>query len=179
MRSTWPSLKKAFRLVVENMPDHELGQEPADFAYVYAGYAPLSVRLLHAMVMQPPSLAESLKPLPGPYFTVKQPVAGVAASTPPEGSVGGGGKSGAASISSGGSGGADGGGSDEGTRPPLTLVFFVGGCTFAEIAALRWLGRNGQPRRDYLIVTTHICNGDAMMDSLVEPCENDLERYDD
>ena len=43
------------------------------------------------------------------------------------------------------------------------------------IAALRWLGRNGTPRRDYLIATTHITNGDTLMDGLVETCENGLE----
>lgn len=42
-RSSFPALRKALKLVVDSMPDHELGAEPADMAYVYAGYAPLSV----------------------------------------------------------------------------------------------------------------------------------------
>ena len=33
----WLQLKKALRLVIVAMPDHELGAEPPDFAYVYAG----------------------------------------------------------------------------------------------------------------------------------------------
>jgi len=32
--------------VVDEMPEHEIGAEPADMAYVYSGYAPLSVRAL-------------------------------------------------------------------------------------------------------------------------------------
>ena len=69
---------------------------------------------------------------------------------------------------------ADGGG----PRPPVTLVVCVGGCTFAEIAALRWLGRNGTPRREYLIATTHICNGDTLIEGLITACENGLEKLD-
>ena len=64
-------------------------------------------------------------------------------------------------------------------RPPVTLVFFLGGCTFAEIAALRWLGRNGSPRRDYIIATTHICNGDTLMESLITTCDNQLAELND
>ena len=47
-RSTWPTLKKALRLVVDDLPEYEVGAEPADMAYVYAGYAPLSVRIVAA-----------------------------------------------------------------------------------------------------------------------------------
>jgi len=67
-RSSWPTLKKALRLVVDNMPEHDLGEEPPDLAYVYAGYAPLSVRLMHAMLTMTPAAEEALKLLPGPSF---------------------------------------------------------------------------------------------------------------
>ena len=36
-RSSWASLKKSLRLVVDDLPEHELGDEPPDLAYVYAG----------------------------------------------------------------------------------------------------------------------------------------------
>ena len=77
-----------------------------------------------------------------------------------------------------GGGGDKGGGSSSASSsaaPILTLIFFIGGCTYAEIAALRWLGRNGTPRREYLIATTHICSGDMLMESLVASCENQLD----
>ena len=157
-RNHWTTLRKGLRLVVDSLPEHELGEEPADFAYVYAGYAPLSVRLLHAMLTAPPSLDEMTRLLPGPYFSHIGPGA---SELPPAPSVGA------------ASGEVEGDASE--IRPPVTLVFFVGGCTFAEIAALRWLGRNGTPRREYLIATTHICNGDTLMESLITVPDNALE----
>ena len=63
-------------------------------------------------------------------------------------------------------------------KPPVTLVFFVGGVTFAEVAALRWLGRNSTPRREYLVATTNLTTGDTMMESLIATCENQLESID-
>ena len=147
------------------MPEHELGEEPADLAYVYAGYAPLSVRLLHAMLTAPPSLDEMTRLLPGPYFS-HLASASELPPAPSGGAASGGGASGAR---------GEGEGDASESRPPVTLVFFVGGCTFAEIAALRWLGRNGTPRREYLIATTHICNGDTLMESLITVPDNALE----
>ena len=61
---------------------------------------------------------------------------------------------------------------------PVTLVFFLGGCTYSEIAALRWLGRNGTPRRNYIVATTHICTGDTLLEGLVATCDNHLEATD-
>jgi vacuolar protein sorting-associated protein 33A len=63
-------------------------------------------------------------------------------------------------------------------QPPLTLVFFIGGCTHAEIAAVRWLGRNESPPRDYLIATTHVINGASLMESCISACEPRLKRLD-
>ncbi|KAJ1655506.1 Vacuolar protein-sorting-associated protein 33 [Dispira simplex] len=50
---------------------------------------------------------------------------------------------------------------------PTTVVFFVGGCTYAEIAAIRFLAQNNN--RDFLIATTHIINGNSLMESIAEP----------
>ena len=163
-RSHWLSLKKSLRLVVDAQPEHDLGEEPADLAYVYAGYAPLSVRLLHAMLAPPQNIDETMKLLPGPYFSQVAP--GTEGESPPPPPT--------APPPASEAPNADGGG----PRPPVTLVVFVGGCTFAEIAALRWLGRNGTPRREYLIATTHICNGDTLIEGLITACENGLEKLD-
>jgi hypothetical protein len=63
-------------------------------------------------------------------------------------------------------------------------VFFLGGCTFTEIAALRWVGRQnkgtcpiqasiamepdvGSLGRKFLIVTTGIVTGTSVIDSIV------------
>ena len=61
---------------------------------------------------------------------------------------------------------------------PVTVVFFIGGCTFSEIAAVRWLRRNAQPHREYLVATTHICTGEAMLESLISPLDNRLRALD-
>ena len=72
-RAPWTALKKSLKLVVDNMPEHDMGEEPHDLAYVYAGYAPLSVRLLHAMLHMSVTVEEQLRLLPGPYFFFAQP----------------------------------------------------------------------------------------------------------
>lgn len=159
-------LKKSLRLIVDALPNHDIGAEPPDMAYVYAGYAPLSVRLLQAMVAQPPTLEETMQLLPGPYFSHFQRVAAE-----------GGSASSAAAAETGASAGHA-VNVAEVPATPVTLVFFLGGCTYAEIAALRWLGRNGTPRRDYIVATTHICSGDTLIESLVATCDNHLEHGD-
>lgn len=47
----------------------------------------------------------------------------------------------------------------------VTLVYFLGGVTYAEIAALRFLQQEDHPT-DYIIATTHIINGDSFIDSI-------------
>lgn len=157
------------KLIVDGVPDHELGEEPHDLSYVYAGYAPLSVRLVHMMLTATPQLDEMLKILPGPNLSYRQggggpPAASAAAPSAEPASVGK-----AAAEAASGAGAAD------AARPPVTLVVFLGGVTFAEITALRWLGRNATPKREYLIATTHITNGDRLMESVIESCENGLD----
>src|SRR5690606_12825419 len=44
----------------------------------------------------------------------------------------------------------------------VTVVFFLGGVTFAEIAALRFVA-SGDPGREFLICTTSIVNGDGVV----------------
>ena len=47
----------------------------------------------------------------------------------------------------------------------VTLVYFLGGVTYAEIAALRFLQQEDHPT-DYIIATTHITNGDSLIESI-------------
>ena len=77
-RSTFPAVKKAFNLLLDNVSD----TDPSDIAYTYAGYAPLSIRLVeHALrsgsgegSSKDSGLEEALKAIPGPAFDVKQTV---------------------------------------------------------------------------------------------------------
>ena len=46
------------------------------------------------------------------------------------------------------------------------LVFFLGGVTFAEIAALRFLGKVKGVK--FIIATTAVINGDSLIESIAE-----------
>ncbi|CAD7674473.1 vacuolar protein sorting-associated protein 33A [Vulpes vulpes] len=114
-------------------------QNPTDISYVYSGYAPLSVRL--AQLLSRPgwrSIEEVLRILPGPHFEERQPL--------PTGL--------------------------QKKRQPgenrVTLIFFLGGVTFAEIAALRFLSQLEDGGTEYVIATTKLMNGSSWIESLME-----------
>ena len=75
-RPTFPAVKKGFRLLLDNVND----TDPTDIAYTYAGYAPLSIRLVeHALrsgegSSRDAGMEEALKSIPGPVFDVLQTV---------------------------------------------------------------------------------------------------------
>lgn len=114
-------------------------QNPTDISYVYSGYAPLSVRL--AQLLSRPgwrSIEEVLRILPGPHFEERQPL--------PTGL--------------------------QKKRQPgenrVTLIFFLGGVTFAEIAALRFLSQLEDGGTEYVIATTKLMNGSSWIEALME-----------
>ena len=51
-------------------------------------------------------------------------------------------------------------------RRPVSLVFYIGGCTFAEITALRFMGES--IGHEFIIATTKLINGDSLIDSVIE-----------
>ncbi|XP_021778755.1 vacuolar protein sorting-associated protein 33A isoform X3 [Papio anubis] len=117
----------------------EILQNPTDISYVYSGYAPLSVRL--AQLLSRPgwrSIEEVLRILPGPHFEERQPL--------PTGL--------------------------QKKRQPgenrVTLIFFLGGVTFAEIAALRFLSQLEDGGTEYVIATTKLMNGTSWIEALME-----------
>ena len=59
--------------------------------------------------------------------------------------------------------------------PEVTLVVFVGGCTFAEVAALRFLSRREGSNTQYLIATTAVINGNTFLRSLLTDIKDPLE----
>mmetsp|Transcript_32390 Transcript_32390/g.84778 ORF Transcript_32390/g.84778 Transcript_32390/m.84778 type:complete len:593 (-) Transcript_32390:873-2651(-) len=136
-RSSYNSIRKSLRLIVDDDPE----QEPEDISHVYSGYAPLTVRIIEALAKPGGlrSIEEVLKLLPGPHFDLKQDL--------PKGFK--------APVA----GGADG-------RQPKTVVFFLGGCTYAEIAAVRFLG--SLIGREFTIATTNVINGSTMLETLME-----------
>lgn len=49
-----------------------------------------------------------------------------------------------------------------------TLVFFLGGVTYAEIAALRFLSQMEDSGMEYIIATTKLINGTTWIKTLME-----------
>lgn len=49
----------------------------------------------------------------------------------------------------------------------LAVVFFLGGYTFTKIATLRFLAKKDAGKREILICTTGIINGDRMMKAAI------------
>eukprot|EP00039_Didymoeca_costata_P027247 m.17967 g.17967 ORF g.17967 m.17967 type:complete len:609 (+) comp6153_c0_seq1:147-1973(+) len=136
-RNTYPQVKKSMRLVLEDDEKIE-----ADISSKYSGYAPLSVRLVQSLTKpgsMDRSLEETLRLLPGPSFEEKQEL-------PP-------------GFKPRGMDGGDG----SGGHKPTTMVLFVGGVTYAEVSAIRFLAKNDG--RHYVIGTTSMINGSTLLRS--------------
>jgi len=54
------------------------------------------------------------------------------------------------------------------TKKPVTLVFFIGGLTFTELAALRWVSQQEGQYRDIVVATTKLINGNTLLASVME-----------
>merc|ERR1719494_591352 len=146
---TYSVLRKSLKLVVDEVQE----QNPTDIAYVHSGYAPLSVRLAQFLERQSGwrGLEEVLKHLPGATVEEEQyvPPALLKKSSLNQGS----------------------GGSHYDGPPRVTLVYFLGGCTYSEVAALRFLGQQENATTEYIIATTKMINGSELIDSAIESVE--------
>ncbi|XP_057842502.1 vacuolar protein-sorting-associated protein 33 homolog isoform X2 [Cryptomeria japonica] len=137
-KSNWVTVKRGLNLVVEDVDD----ANPNDIAYVFSGYAPLSIRLVqHALRAGWRSIEEIVRLLPGPHSERKQSQEEAPASND--------------------IGVVDG-------RRLLVLVVFIGGVTFAEISALRFLSAQEGMTYDLIIGTTKIINGSSLLETLID-----------
>lgn len=144
----WPHLVKAFKLVVEDVDD----AHPNDIAYVFSGYAPLSVRIVeNALKRGWQAMEGALKLLPGRHLELSQ--RNESGGEPPHEA------SGLERQENGGV--ADG-------RRSLVLVVFIGGVTFAEISALRFLSSQEGMKYDLIIATTKLINGTTLLQTLID-----------
>jgi hypothetical protein len=148
----WPAIRKQLRLT---QPQTDL-KNPSDIAYVYRDYAPLSVRLVE-IAHQPgwKRIDEFMHTmLPGRTFEAAQPMTASLKQRYMQR------KQAAAAAH----------------KSPVTLVYFIGGATFAEISALRYLSKQSKHNRRYICATTKLINGSTFMDSLVEHVANNLKK---
>ncbi|CAG8971450.1 hypothetical protein HYALB_00002033 [Hymenoscyphus albidus] len=162
-KTNYTYLRKALRLIVDEVNE----QDPNDIAYVYSGYAPLSIRLVQCILQ-------------------KQYLTSI--------TRGGGANSGAAGTG-GASQGWRGfeevikhvrgqtfdevqKGEDKAVKARALLtgsgekktvfVVFLGGITFTEIAALRFIAKKEEARKQIIICTTSIVSGPRIMDVAIE-----------
>jgi vacuolar protein sorting-associated protein 33A len=167
-KTNYSSLRKNLRLVVEEVSE----KDPHDISYVYSGFAPLSVRLVQC-VIQKPSIAALVK---GGSTSVASAAPLVhAASTASPGWLG---FEEIVKSARGSTFNVVQKGDDKAARARQTLsggietkttyVFFLGGITFAEIAALRFISRQQESQRQIMICTTSIVSGDRMIDAGLE-----------
>ncbi|KAI0200298.1 Sec1-like protein [Astrocystis sublimbata] len=162
-KTNYTYLRKQLRLIVDEVNE----QEPDDIAYVYSGYAPLSIRLVQCVLQKQYLFSitrgstaagagtgaggggqgwrgfdEVVKHARGPAFDEVQKGEDKAVK--------------ARALLS--------GGGDKKT----VFVVFVGGITFTEIAALRFIAKKEEARRNIVICTTSIISGRDIMAAGIE-----------
>ncbi|KAJ6311493.1 hypothetical protein OIU77_013287 [Salix suchowensis] len=159
-KSNWLTIKRALQLVVEDTDT----ANPNDIAYVFSGYAPLSIRLVQQAVRSGwRPMEEILKLLPGPHSETKRVSTRLSlcllvlmvdsqAALRLTHCIGA-----SAAVDR----VADG-------RRSLVLVVFIGGVTFAEISALRFLSAQETMAYDLIIGTTKIVSGNTLTETYME-----------
>ncbi|KUI66539.1 Vacuolar protein sorting-associated protein 33A [Cytospora mali] len=161
-KTNYSTLRKSLRLIVDEVNEHN----PNDIAYVYSGYAPLSVRLVQC-ILQKQYLLSMIK---------GNGVAG--ASVASSGSQGWRGFEESVKNARGQTFDELQKGEDKAVKARALLsgngqkktvfVVFVGGVTFTEIAALRFIAKQEEGRRKIVICTTSIISGDKIMATAIE-----------
>ncbi|PSC67512.1 vacuolar -sorting-associated 33-like protein [Micractinium conductrix] len=153
-RSAFPAAKQQLRLLLQ---EGEVIDEasPQDIHFAYAGYAPLSVRLVQ-QALSPQGWAgiESLlQQLPGQQLEVVQ---GSDEQGRPTERRQGSGRAAAEAAEAAASG-----------RRRKVMVVFIGGATYAEVSALRFLSQKGICNCDFLVATTAMCTGSSLLAGLL------------
>ena len=133
IKSSFAACRKSLRLIVDDVDE----QNPDDIAYVYSGYAPLSIRLLQGVLgrngsfLAWKSIEDVVKLIPGKLVDVSQ--------TLPESnrydSMSNCWQNFPLMLS---------GILHSQERGPVTLLCMLGGCTYTEIAAVRWMNQQAK-----------------------------------
>ena len=134
------SARKPLKLITSDEVDDA---HPTDISFTYSGYAPLSIRLVQAAAQRSAISGdaradvvrmEGKRPITG-FKGMEETVAAVPGATSDTGA-------------------------GRKTSSGITLVFFLGGCTYAEVSALRWMSRQGG--RKFIVATTGFVNGTSV-----------------
>ena len=139
-------LRKTLNLTVEDFME----VAPKDISFVHSFYAPLTIRIVEQS-LKPlgwSGLNDILSCIPEPSFEDYQLF----------------------NSSNGFSGRRDSLTSEisQSDIPRVILVFFVGGCTFAEITALRFLSQQDENNVEFVIATTKLINKNNFLSSIID-----------
>lgn len=155
------ALRKQLRLIVDEVNE----QDPNDIAYVYSGYAPLSIRLVQAVIQKQHLLSITGNSTPSssaaqgfqPFDPALQNITGATFNKQQKSDSEAALKARHMLTGSG--------------KEKTIVVMFLGGITFTEIAALRFVGRSLEKeggKKKLLICTTGIVNGREVVGSAIE-----------
>ncbi|CAM0136857.1 unnamed protein product [Umbelopsis sp. WA50703] len=191
-RAAFANVRRTLRLIVNEVDEHN----PADISYVYSGYAPLSVRLVQCAV-QKMSAGHAGGSVPG-IGLFANVVGGGSSNTVGSNHTHEKGKEDKSDKAAGWKGYEEilkllpGAAVDEvqteevknereakataarvkrslGTHHrKTTIVFFLGGCTYTEVSAIRFLAQQDEGIRDYLVATTQMINGNTLLESMIQ-----------
>ena len=132
--------------------------EPDDVSYVSSGYAPISVRLLQTAIKGWSGREEILREGPGRLVDITQ-------QNPPEDLATAIKRPVSCSLGKMATNDELVVASSRGKKPVL-MVFFVGGVTYMELAALRFLSKRPSFPYHIITVTTKVINGRTLIKSL-------------
>lgn len=162
VESQFERIKREFRLLQEDGEPNLI--EPQDLFYVYYQYAPLTIRFVERIVFRTANNAqcqEVLSILPGAIMIDTQQIP-MDLKRQRRSSVN---SINSTSKAARATGPQNQNSPSSAPESKTSLVVFVGGITYGEIAALKYLsGEN----HDFIIATTHFINGKSFMKSLLE-----------
>ncbi|KAL7901435.1 Sec1-like protein [Trichoderma sp. SZMC 28014] len=163
-KTNYTYLRKQLRLIVDEVQE----DDPNDIAYVYSGYAPLSIRLVQCVLQKQYLLS----------ITKGNGTANAGGTVPGAGAQGWHGFDEAVKHVRGQTFYELQKGEDKAVKARALLsgsghkqtvfVVFIGGVTFTEIAALRFIAKQEEDRRNIVICATSIISGNRMMDAATE-----------
>ena len=162
-RGGFASVRKSLRLINDDVDE----RAPADISYVYSGYAPLSIRLVQA-VAQKEALLDPSRSADRSGRQVKpraHPIVGWRGFEDAVNQLPGTTFDEVQSASSSGQASSALLAPTDPDAVTTTLVFFLGGVTYTELAALRFMNAQTRTRR-FVVATTNTINGNKMVHDL-------------
>ena len=156
-KTNYNYLRKVLRLIVDEVNE----QDPEDIAYVYSGYAPLSVRLVQCILQKsyllsltkgPNAVANGISTAAHGWQGFEDALKSVKGETFNKVQKGEESATKSRQVLSGTGG------------KKTVVVMFLGGITFTEIAALRFIAKKEEGKRRILICTTGIIGGNRVME---------------